>query len=188
MKTLNNVREYINVDKADNLPLFYNYCKAAGLVTPKDIEYHNFEYFEATNYIGCDPGTFKIDGKQGYFTDCVCVDGRAVVFFYYTGDDSSEAAALTMLRDFFERPRVFDHSAALQNWNAWRTMYRGVIFRRGGNCLYYQYKSRQAAAVRLLTIYNNYEVRPVKPATIYRRIWWDGWKWRLTGCAHDYIY
>ena len=48
-------------------------------------------------------------------------------------------------------------------------------------------KSRKDAARELCGVYNNYEVRPVKLATIYRRIWWDGYHWRLNGYAHDYV-
>lgn len=47
-------------------------------------------------------------------------------------------------------------------------------------------KSRKEAAAELLHVYNKYEVRPVKLATIYRRIWWDGYNWRLSARAHDY--
>lgn len=47
-------------------------------------------------------------------------------------------------------------------------------------------KTRKEAARELWVIYCAYEVRPVKFATIYRRIWFDGSHWRLIGYAHDY--
>lgn len=47
-------------------------------------------------------------------------------------------------------------------------------------------KTRKEAARELWAIYCAYEVRPVKLATIYRRIWFDGSNWRLIGYAHDY--
>lgn len=47
-------------------------------------------------------------------------------------------------------------------------------------------KTRKEAARELWVIYCAYEVRPVKFATIYRRIWFDGSNWRLIGYAHDY--
>jgi hypothetical protein len=49
-------------------------------------------------------------------------------------------------------------------------------------------KTRKAAAVELMAIYNAYEVRKVTFATIYRRIWRDSrtGNWRLIGHAHDY--
>jgi len=51
-----------------------------------------------------------------------------------------------------------------------------------------QRKTRKAAAVELMAIYNAYEVRKVSFATIYRRIWRDSrtGNWRLIGYAHDY--
>lgn len=48
-------------------------------------------------------------------------------------------------------------------------------------------KTKKQIARELWEIYCAYEVRPVKLATIYRRIWFDGHNWRLTGYAHDYI-
>ena len=47
-------------------------------------------------------------------------------------------------------------------------------------------KSRKEAARELYNIYNSYEVRPVKLATIYRRIYRDGDNWKLVGYAHGY--
>ena len=141
-KTKSAARKYINVYKAENLPCFYNYCKASGLISPKDIEYHNFEWFNALDYLDCGPGTFKINGKEGYFSDCLDIDGQPVVFYHYTWDDDSTAR--DMLRDFFERPQRFDNSAALQNRDAWEKMMSGVMFRRNDHCAYYRYGSRQA--------------------------------------------
>ncbi len=48
-------------------------------------------------------------------------------------------------------------------------------------------KTRKQAARELWETYCAYEVRPVKLATIYRRIWFDGYNWRLIGYAHNYI-
>lgn len=48
-------------------------------------------------------------------------------------------------------------------------------------------KTRKEAARELWAIYCAYEVPPVKLATIYRRIWFDGSNRRLIGYAHDYI-
>lgn len=46
--------------------------------------------------------------------------------------------------------------------------------------------SRKAAAAAIMADYNNYELRPVTLKTIYNRIFWTGYAWRLIGKAHDY--
>ena len=45
---------------------------------------------------------------------------------------------------------------------------------------------RKEAAERLQVVYNTLEVRKLKYATIYRRIFKQGDCWRLIGYAHDY--
>lgn len=45
---------------------------------------------------------------------------------------------------------------------------------------------RKEAAKRLQVVYNTLEVRKLKYATIYRRIFRQGDCWRLFGYAHDY--
>lgn len=47
-------------------------------------------------------------------------------------------------------------------------------------------KTRKQAARELWETYCAYEVRPVKLATIYRRIWFDGYNWIPMGYAHNY--
>lgn len=45
---------------------------------------------------------------------------------------------------------------------------------------------RKEAAKLLQVVYNTLEVRKLKYATIYRRIFRQGDCWRLIGYAHDY--
>lgn len=45
---------------------------------------------------------------------------------------------------------------------------------------------RKEAAERLQVVYNTLEVRKLKYATIYKRIFRQGDCWRLFGYAHDY--
>lgn len=45
---------------------------------------------------------------------------------------------------------------------------------------------RKEAAERLQVVYNTLEVRKLKYATIYKKIFKQGDCWRLFGYAHDY--
>ena len=45
---------------------------------------------------------------------------------------------------------------------------------------------RKEAAERLQVVYNTFEVRKLKYATIYKKIFKQGDCWRLIGYAHDY--
>ena len=45
---------------------------------------------------------------------------------------------------------------------------------------------RKEAAERLQVVYNTLEVRKLKYATIYKKIFQPGDCWRLFGYAHDY--
>ena len=49
-------------------------------------------------------------------------------------------------------------------------------------------KTRKEAAEELNAIYNSYEVRKNTVKTTYKKIWFDGYNWRLIGYAHDYTY
>ena len=42
------------------------------------------------------------------------------------------------------------------------------------------------AAKELLVVYNNYECRKIRLATILRKMFKDGDLWRVMGYAHDY--
>lgn len=48
-------------------------------------------------------------------------------------------------------------------------------------------KTRKEAAEELMALYNAMEPRPVKFATIYRKIWRNAYgNWQLMGRAYDY--